>query len=79
MTLRSGVRPSLPFVYSLFVYVTRIRKITVALLTAVLLSNPAAAATLGAAPFAANKGQDLRYESIMWILTDCFLDLSGKR
>jgi RHS repeat-associated protein len=62
MALRSGVRPSLPFVYSLFVYVTRIRKITVALLTAVLLSNPVAAATLGAAPFAANKGQDLRYE-----------------
>jgi hypothetical protein len=28
MALRSGVRPSLPFVYSLFVYVTRIRKIT---------------------------------------------------
>jgi RHS repeat-associated protein len=62
MEPRSSVRPSLPFVYSLFVYVIRIRKITVALLTAVLLSNPVAAATLGAAPFAANKGQDLRYE-----------------
>src|SRR5215475_14661859 len=62
MAPRSRVRPSLPFVYSLFVYVTRIRKLTVALLTAVLLSNPVAAATLGAAPIAANKGQDLRYE-----------------
>jgi hypothetical protein len=62
MSQRSGVHPSLPFVYSLFVYVTRIRKITVALLTAVLLSNPVAAATLGAAPIAANTGQDLRYE-----------------
>src|SRR5262245_59029231 len=62
MALRSGVRPSLPFVYSLFGYVTRIRKITVALLTAVLLSNPVTAAALEAAPIAANKGQDLRYE-----------------
>jgi hypothetical protein len=62
MAQRSGVRPSLPFVYSLFVYVTRIRKMTVVLLTAVLLSNPVAAATLGAAPIAADKGQDLRYE-----------------
>src|SRR5262245_1669008 len=62
MAPRSCVRLSLPFVYSLFVYVTRIRKITVALLTGVLLSNPVAAAALGAAPIAANKGQDLRYE-----------------
>src|SRR5215475_6775630 len=62
MAQRSGIRPSLLFVYSLFVHITRIRKITVALLIAVLLSNPVAAATLGAAPIAANKGQDLRYE-----------------
>src|SRR5215475_2066312 len=62
MAQRSGIRPSLLFVYSLFGYITRIRKIIAALLTAVLMSNPVAAATLGAAPIAANKGQDLRYE-----------------
>jgi hypothetical protein len=62
MASRSGNRPSFPFVYSLFVRIPRIRKITVALLIAVLLSNPVAAATLGSAPLAAAKGQDLRYE-----------------
>ncbi|HZF38372.1 MAG TPA: hypothetical protein VE715_06100, partial [Blastocatellia bacterium] len=48
--------------YSLFAYGARIRRVTAAALIAVMLSNPVAAATLGAAPFAANKGQDLRYE-----------------
>lgn len=62
MVSQPGVRPSLSFVYRLFIQITRIRKIIAALLTAVLLCNPVAAATLGTAPIAAARGQDLRYK-----------------
>jgi hypothetical protein len=62
VTSRSGIRPSFLSIYSLFDHITRIRRITTGLLTAVLLSNQVAAATLGTAPIAAATGEDLRYE-----------------